>query len=244
MKFCLSRLLAMAVVILGVNLSPANAQTTSSPVLVYKMEFGKAEDSINFRSYQSGYLVVDAGATGTNTASVILTQVVGGVRNFYYLADYAQMFYAKSSGSVKAVVTGTKTTKPGTTTTGGTTTTTTATTSQFIYATGDAGEEKTIELVNGEANVSIAALLEGYGIFCDSQEDLPFATAAGENVGTAGMVTLKLRYDEGQSEAAQKQNQDRVATITAIAKDLANDGYVGGDTASTALTKTQATPNP
>lgn len=237
------RLFAAALTALALLAATTHAQTSSttstgsSPVLVYKIDFSTMGDSINFRSYQGGYLVFDVGYTGSNTGTVILTQVLGGVRKYYTIANYGQMFYATKGNNTKAVFSGNKSTTAGsstTTTTSSTATTTaSATTTIFMYGIGDADKKLDLELRNGEANIAIASELDGYGIFTDSQEDLPFASASGEDVGTAGAVALHLKYDEGLSTFSEKNNTTRTAMVTKIQQELAKDSYVNGDAATT-----------
>lgn len=229
-------LLALVTVPARAQSSTTTTTSGSSPVLVYKISFTDMGDSINFRSYQGGYLVFDVGYTGSNTGTVILTQVVGGVRKYYTIANYGQMFYATKGNTVKAVFTGNKSTTAGsstTTTTSSTSTTASATTTIFMYGVGDADKQLDLDLRNGDANVSIATEIDGYGIFTDSQEDLPFATAAGEDVGTAGAVSLHLKYDEGLSSFSEKNNTSRTAMVTKIQQDLAKQNYTNGDAATT-----------
>jgi hypothetical protein len=239
----LPRLFAATLTAFVLLAATAHAQTSSttttgsSPVLVYKIDFSTMGDSINFRSYQGGYLVFDVGYTGSNTGTVILTQVLGGVRKYYTIANYGQMFYATKGNNTKAVFSGNKSTAAGsstTTTTSSTATSTaSATTTIFMYGIGDADKKLDLELRNGEANLAIASELEGYGIFTDSQEDLPFASASGEDVGTAGTVSLHLKYDEGLSTFSEKNNTTRTAMVTKIQQELVKDGYVNGDAATT-----------
>lgn len=244
-RFIFSLSLALCAAVSFVSV--AQAQTTSSsttatssgpsPVLVYKLTFTSMGDSINFRSYQGGYIVFDVGISGSNAGTVVLTQIVGGARKYYTIKDYGQMFFATKGKEVKAVMTGNKSTTPGTTTSGSTTSTSSAaaaTTSIFMYAIGSASDQLDLDLRNGSANVTIAKSMKGYGIFCDSQEDLPFASAAGEDVGTAGAVSLTLAYDEGLSTFSEKNNSDRATMITKIQTQLANESYTNGDATTTA----------
>ena len=239
------RFLALTVVTIALGGLPAKSQTTSattstgsSPVLVYKLSFVNMGDSVNFRSYQGGYLIFDVGIGGYNTGTVILTQVTGGVRKYYTIKDYGQMFYATKGGATKAVLTGNKSTTPGSTTSGTTTsasTTSAATTTIFMYAIGDATSKLELDVRNGAANLAIAKELTGFGIFCDSQEDLPFANAAGEDVGTAGAVSLTLKFDEGLTTFSEENNTTRTDMVTKIQTQLADQDYTNGD-ATTATT--------
>ena len=211
--------------------APAVAQTTntpsttatapSGPVLVYRLTFRPLGDSINFRAYQGGYYVADIANGESNSGTLILTQVLGGTRKYYTLSNYGALFYGVKGGERKAIFSGAKTT------------TTPALTNITFQAVGEISKTQNIELPGGDYKAAIATKLEGVGIFADSQEDLPFASAQGQDLGTAGMVNVTLTLQDGLTENSLKTNISRTAMVTQLQGQLIDQDYTTGDATST-----------
>ncbi len=197
----------------------ASAQTTTTPtgpVLVYKLTFRALPDNISFRPYQGGYYVADIANTSGNSGTLILTQVVGKVRKYYTFVNFGQLFNALKSGDSKAIMSGTRTT------------TSPAYTNITFYGTGNAEKSEEYKLQNGELKLAIANELNGYALFVDSQEDMPFVMAPGQDIGTAGAMNVSLRYSQGHSEQSAKGSISRTAMVTTIQNQLKEQGYVSG----------------
>lgn len=209
-------LLAVVASILGWA-APASAQTTTAntgPVLVYRLNFRPAGDTINFSAYQGGYYVVDvAGGVG----SMILTKVLGGTRKYYTLANYGNFFYAVKGSDRKAIMTGSKTN------------TATVISNITFQAIGDLSKDTEFQFTNGEFNLRYATKLEGVALFADSQEDLPFASAPGIDIGTAGTLNVTFVLQEGLTELSRKSFLNRTSMITKLKQQLADQKYTDGD---------------
>lgn len=190
-------------------------------MLVYRLSFRPLGSSINFRTYQGGYYVADIANNSGNSGTLILTQVLGGVRKYYTLTNFGPLVYALKGDERKAIFSGTKqTTSP-------------AFTNITFYALGETNKSADFKFTNADAKFAFATKLEGFGLFVDSQEDLPFSSAPGVNVGTAGSVNVTLTYQEGLSERSRQQNIPRNTMVTLLQQELAEQKYSNGDATTT-----------
>jgi hypothetical protein len=245
MNFRILQTLALTCVSLAFLAVSATAQTATTPkstagnksrAIVYHLTFTPNGTSINFRNYTNAYYVADV-PTASGGGTLILMQVVGGTRTYYTYEDFGGLFIAIKGNDRKGVMVGSKTTASTTTTTTAATATTTAsgaTQNITLYGIGDAKDKIDSEnpaFPNSE--MLIPKTLEGTAIFVDSQEDFPFAFAAGENVGTAGQLTLTARYDEGMSANSLQKNLTRNAVVSSIWDLLKGQNYVDGSAATT-----------
>ena len=74
---------------------------SSSALVVYKLTFEVAGETINYRSYQGGYYIAPIeGGTG----SLILTLTTGGVKTFYTYANFGELFVAVKGDDRKVVL--------------------------------------------------------------------------------------------------------------------------------------------
>jgi hypothetical protein len=184
--------------------------------LVYKLTFRQLADNISFRPYQGGYYVADIANTSGNSGTLILTQVVGKVRRYYTFTNFGLLFNALKGGNSKAIMSGTRQT------------TTPAYTNITFYATGNAEESTEYTLQLGTLDLAYANELTGYAMFVDSQEDMPFVTAPGQDIGTAGAMNLTMKYDQGHSVQSAKNSISRNAMVTEIQNMLRDQDYVSG----------------
>lgn len=198
--------------------APAAAQTTTTtgPVLVYRLSFKPLGNSINFRSYQGGYYVADLANGSSNNGTLILTQVLGGVRRFYMFNNFGPIVYALKGEERKAIFTGTRQT------------TTPAITNITFYAVGETNKNGDFKFTNGTGKFAYATKLEGYGLFVDSQEDMPFASAPGANIGTAGSVGVTLTLQEGMTERSRIGSVNRTTMVANLLLELAEQKYSPG----------------
>lgn len=218
--------------------TPKSTSGAKSIAIVYHLTFDPNGDSINFRNYTNGYYVADAPTSSSSSGTLILMQVVSGVRKYYTYEDYGGMFVASKGSERKGVLVGSRTAGP--TTSGTTTASTTFTQNITLFGIGDAKES--VEIVNpavSDGDLIFPEKLEGTAIFADSQRDYPFAFSSGVNIGTAGALKLIARYDAGLSAKSLKlaaaSRNDLVSSIWTLLKD---QGYVDGSTTTTSTTTT------
>ncbi len=194
-------LIALCLLLAG----PAAAQ-----LAVYKLDFEPTGESINYRSYQSGYYV--APMTG-GTGSLVLLLTTGGVKQYFTYNDFGELFVAVDGDKRKAVFTATAANTISTTT---------------FYAIGDANTQIHVETRAAESQVYVAPKLSGYSVSADSERDLPFSSAGSTDVGVAGAAYLHCTFDEGRSAAANRESRTVEDEITSLQEFLAGKGYIDG----------------
>jgi hypothetical protein len=200
-----------------------SASDSTTQVYVYRLTFTNKTGNVNFRSYQGGYYVCDVfGTKGT----LVLTQVLGNVRSYYTYTNFGQVFAVTKAGERRAVMVGSLYTGPSGSQ--ATSSVTSAVTNMTLYAMGEAEETKAHSFSFGEATLSYAKELKGYGIFCDSQEDLPFVLAAGTDTGSSGVVDYTMTFDEGQTETAQTANMSVTEATAKVVEQLTEQKYING----------------
>jgi hypothetical protein len=179
-------------------------------LVVYKLSFEVIGDSINYRSYQSGYYVapIDGGP-----GSLILTLTTGGVKEYFTYQNFGEIFIALSGSKRKTVFTATAANTVSTTT---------------FYAIGNAEKQMTLETRAGQLTVHIATKLSGYSVSADSERDLPFSSAGSTDVGVAGAAFLTLSYDEGIATEANREARSVEAQITQLQSFLEGNGFANG----------------
>lgn len=185
--------------------SPAAAQ-----LAVYRLDFEPTGESINYRSYQSGYYI--APMTG-GAGSLVLLLTIGGVKEYYTYSEFGELFVAVSGDKRKAVFTATAANTVSTTT---------------FYAIGDANQQVRVETRAAESQVYVAAKLSGYSVSADSERDLPFSSAGSTDVGVAGAAYLHCTFDEGRSAAANRESRTLEDEVTNLQEFLASKGYIDG----------------
>lgn len=191
--------------ILALFTLPAAAQ-----LAVYKLDFEPTGESINYRSYQSGYYI--APMTG-GTGSLVLMLTTGGVKQYFTYTNFGELFVAVKGADRKVVFTATAANTVSTTT---------------FYAIGTANDRVTVETRAAESQVYVANKLTGYSVSADSERDLPFSSAGSTDVGVAGAAFLTASYDEGRSTAANRENRTLAAEVTEIETFLTTKGYSNG----------------
>jgi hypothetical protein len=226
---CLSLrcLLPLLVAIAALNVSRASAQsgggTNVAPVLVYRVQFNEVLSSINFRGFSGGYYIADVNNGASDSGTLILLQVVGNNRHYYSLTNFGQMFFASDGRTPKALVVGNATSVASTTVAA------TRTITFFLSSEAKNQIKLDLKLSNGPSNFFIPKELKGQAIFCDSQEDQPFALAPGQAVGTAAEVNVSFKYDEGQTEYSLQRNAGRADMATKLISELKKDKYTQGN---------------
>ena len=184
---------------------PASAQ-----LAVYTLQFKPTGESINYRSYQSGYYV--APITG-GTGSLVLMLTTGGQKQFFTYSNFGELFVAVNGGDRKTVLSATAANTVSTTT---------------FYAIGTANERVTIESRAAESQVYVAKKLDGYSVSADSERDLPFSSAGSTDVGVAGASFMIATFDEGRTTNANNQNRTLAEEITDIQTFLTSKGHTTG----------------
>jgi hypothetical protein len=186
------------------------ASPAFSQLAVYKLDFEPTGESINYRSYQSGYYVAPmAGGTG----SLVLMLTSGGVKQYFTYANFGELFVALNGSDRKTVFSATAAN--------------TVSTSTF-YAIGVADDQISVETRAAESQIYIARKLSGYTVSADSERDLPFSGAGSSDVGVAGAAFLRATFDEGMSAEANRESRTLATQITTIQEFLASKGYING----------------
>lgn len=186
------------------------AGSASAQLAVYKLDFEPTGESINYRSYQSGYYV--APMTG-GTGSLVLLLTIGGVKQYYTYENFGELFVAVNGDKRKTVFTATAANTVSTTT---------------FYAIGEANEQVRVETRAAESQVYVASKLTGYSVSADSERDLPFSSAGSTDVGVAGASFLHCTFDEGRSAEANRESRSLADEITDLEAFLAEKGYIDG----------------
>jgi hypothetical protein len=180
-------------------------------MLVYKLTFEAAGESINYRPFTGGYYV--APVTG-GSGSLILTRVTGDTRLYYDYENFGELFLALKGSNRKAVISATATNDVSATT---------------FYAIGDANEKMSISTAALEGNTFVATTLKGYAVSADSERDLPYASANANDIGVAGASYMTARLDEAFSEKAKDEAASLSATVDEILELLAGQSYTDGN---------------
>ncbi|MCB1227002.1 MAG: hypothetical protein KDK99_14390 [Verrucomicrobiales bacterium] len=177
---------------------------------VYQLEFKPTGESINYRSYESGYYV--APMTG-GTGSLVLMLTTGGVKRYFTYDNFGELFVAVSGDQRKVVLTATAANTVSTTT---------------FFAIGDADERYRVETRAAESQVHLARKLQGYSVSADSERDLPFSSGSTLDLGVAGAAHLTATFDEGRTSATNRESRTVAAEITEIETFLRERGFVDG----------------
>lgn len=197
--------------------TPTSATTsgnllTSSALVVYKLTFEPAGETINYRPYQGGYYIAPIeGGTG----SLILTLTTGGVKTFYTYSNFGELFVAVKYDDRKVVLSATAANTVSTTT---------------FFAIGDANERRNLETRSSDGDVFTAKLLKGYAVSADSEKDLPYSSSSANDIGVAGVSYLRATLDEGLTQDAINNNRTLSAEVTVVQTLLTDDGYTNGST--------------
>lgn len=184
--------------------------TASAQLVVYKLDFEATGESINYRSYQSGYYI--APMTG-GTGSLILMLTTGGVKQYFTYENFGELFVALNGSDRKVVFSATAANTVSTTT---------------FYAIGNATEQVKVETRAAESQIYIAPKLSGYSVSADSERDLPFSSAGSTDVGVAGAAFLSASYDEGRTTLANNEARTLAEEITLTEDFLVSKGYIDG----------------
>lgn len=185
---------------------------TSSALVVYKLTFEPAGETINYRPYQGGYYIAPIeGGTG----SLLLTLTTGGVKTFYTYSNFGELFVAVKYDDRKVVLSATAANTVSTTT---------------FFAIGDANERRNLETRSSDGDVFTAKLLKGYAVSADSEKDLPYSSSSANDIGVAGVSYLRATLDEGLTQDAINNNRTLSAEVTVVQTLLTDDGYTNGST--------------
>jgi uncharacterized membrane protein YgcG len=184
--------------------------TASAQLVVYKLDFEATGESINYRSYQSGYYI--APMTG-GTGSLVLMLTTGGVKQYFTYENFGELFVALSGSDRKVVFSATAANTVSTTT---------------FYAIGNATRQVNVETRSAVSQIYIAPKLSGYSVSADSERDLPFSSAGTSDVGVAGAAFLNANYDEGRTTLANNEARTLAEEVTSVEEFLTSKGYIDG----------------
>ncbi|MCB1233748.1 MAG: hypothetical protein KDM91_01595 [Verrucomicrobiae bacterium] len=211
--------------LLGAGLWLGLLNGASAQTLVYRMEFKKSGNSINFEMFDGAYFVVDGlGGTG----SFVVTYREDG-RDFYLsTADSGTLFFAVRPGKERAIVRATA--QAGTDG------------ESHYLAIGDLSSRITVNLRGQRVTLAVAPVLRGWVLASDPENDVEFPPADG-SIGVAGFATLKATLDRDRTRAANRANSDTASALQTLIADLESRGYESGasDTDTTETT-TEAAP--
>lgn len=200
---------------------PPNTILTSA-LVVYKLTFETAGETINYRPYQGGYYI--APITG-GTGSLILTLTTGGVKQFYTYSNFGELFVAVKGQLRKTVLSATAANTVSTTT---------------FFAIGNANDRIPLESRSIDGDVFAAKHLTGYAVSADSERDLPYASSAATDIGVAGVSFLRATLDEGKTSNAIDNSRSLADQVTIVQEELTEDGYVSGQTTNATSTGNNA----
>lgn len=181
-------------------------------LVIYKLTFDVAGETINYRPYQGGFYVAPIeGGAGT----LILTLTTGGQKQFFQYANFGELFVAVKGENRKVVLSATAANTVSTTT---------------FFAIGTANDEKEVETRSSDGKIFIAKELNGYAVSADSERDLPYASSSPTDIGVAGVSYLRALIDDARTDDAIKNNRTLVDQVTLLTTNLTDDGYVNGQT--------------
>ncbi len=191
------------------NLNAATVNT--GPMLVYKLSFEPAGETINYSPFTGGYYV--APITG-GPGSLILTRATGNNRQYFDYANFGELFLALKNTNRKAVISATAANNVSSTT---------------FYAIGDANDKVEIATASLEGSTFVASTLKGYAVSADSERDLPFASSTASDIGVAGASYLTAKLDTSFSEKAKDNAASLSGTVAEILDLLASQNYTDGN---------------
>lgn len=193
-----------------VPLAPAAVPVVSGgPTVVYQLTFHPDENSsLNFQPYDTGYYVAPVeGGSG----SLLVTRTTGGSRQYYYFANFGQLFVARDGGDRKAVIT----------CTAASTTSTTA-----FFAIGDASQVLSTDTGELKGSAYYAEEMSGYSLTADS------------NLGAAGSSRMEAVLHESFTDEAQLNHWSVSQEIGQIAAWLNSQKYTFTSPTNAATTGT------
>lgn len=191
-------------------------------LVIYKLTFDVAGETINYRPYQGGFYVAPIeGGAGT----LILTLTTGGQKQFYQYANFGELFVAVKGENRKVVLSATAANTVSTTT---------------FFAIGTANDEKEVETRSSDGKIFIAKELKGYAVSADSERDLPYASSSPTDIGVAGVSYLRALIDDRRTDDAIKNSRTLTDQVTLLTTNLTDDGYVNGQTTTATGTGTAA----
>lgn len=198
---------------------------STAQLVVYRLNFEVAGETINYRPYQNGYYIAPING---GTGSLILTLTTGGAKQYYTYASFGELFVAVKGSTRKTVLSATAANTVSTTT---------------FYAIGSADDKIFIETRSAESQVFVAKELKGYAVSADSERDLPYASSSPNDIGVAGASYLRAIFDEGRTKDAIKNDRSLTDQVTELQTELAEQGFVSGQstTTSTGATSTGTT---
>lgn len=211
----LLRLWSLLVLTLGLIL----AQESQGQVLVYRLSFEKAGESINYSPYQGGYYIAPVnGGTGT----LVLTRSVGGKKYFTY-ANFGELFVALKENVRKAVLSATAANSVSTTT---------------FFAIGETDDKLDVATRFADETL-VATELKGWAVSADSERDLPFSSTNATDIGVAGASILTCKLDQGLTNGAIALGRSVADEVTVLTDELESQGYADGKQTTTGGQSTQ-----
>jgi uncharacterized membrane protein YgcG len=180
------------------------AGQSQAQYLVYRLQFERAGESINYSPYDGGYYVapIDGGV-----GSLVLTRTTSG-RGYMLYSNFGEVFLALKGNVRKAVLTATAANSVATTT---------------FYAIGDTDDTLDIRTRFSDEAI-VATELRGYAVSADSERDLPFSNSSATDIGVAGASMMTAELDRGMTTASvnSKSLNEQVQVVTDL---LEKQGY-------------------
>lgn len=211
-----SRLITLGLLLLMMSL----ASKASSQVLVYRLEFGEGK-GINYHTYEGGYFAVPLlGGTG----SFLLTSTVT-THTYVQAADSGKLFTALNGNDKKSVMSAT---------------TGSGTAKGAIVALGDVNHVIRVESPTYTLSAKIAKTLTGTAVTADDESGVT-QTETSTGVGSAGVSSFKMIFDENQTSTANGLGLTLAKTLDQLILQLKTDGFTAEATTSTGTTGTTTT---
>lgn len=187
----------------------AAAPRAEAQVLVYRMDFSKTGNSINFQMYDQAYFVVD-GLGGTGTFVVTFRE---GGRDFYLAsADSGELFFAVRPGAERAVIRASA--ENG------------SAQSQYLLI-GDLNSKISVNLRGQRVTLAVSTFLRGSALASDSETDVEFLSADG-SLGFAGFAHIEAWLDRDRTRSANRANLSVSDVVAELIEDLENRGIEDG----------------
>ena len=183
--------------------------SASAQVLVYRLEFEKAGNSINLDLYDGGFFAVEGlGGSG----SFVFTYREDG-KDFYLRADDAgEWFFAVKPGVSRAVIRATADSD-------------TALAHYLVH--GRVKDSVSVNVRGQKITFKVAPSLEGYVLASDSEANAEFPREDG-TLGFAGTTSMKALLQRGLSEDINEQGLDPNGVIDLLVERLEERGFVNG----------------
>ena len=192
----------------GTTIVPPTTTTGAGDMLVYRLNFTKTGDSINYKHPLGGYYV--SYAATTDAGSLILESETNGADFFKEYPNFGSLLVVQSDRERKGVLFATAASTVSTTT---------------FFGLGDARDTLRFNGVSEKNTAYFAKTLPGFAISADSARDLPFAGSDGD-LGSGGVSKLTATYDETRSKEANNARRTVAAEVKVLETELKANGFL------------------